>query len=330
MPAKSKKQQRFFGLVKAIQEGKAHGSGKAEEVASNMSEESVGHFASTSQKGLPEKSAIDASLLATIAAMSALGGIGVGAFTGGAKEVRDATSIGETRRNKYRRRDAIPLSRRLNKEEPKADPSKMLPDNKGTESDLSEEEADDVVNDDATKQSGFGDWLSETVGELTDENVLKPALAGAALPIATLAPGVITYMLTKRFLDRGRASRMDEEVAKAKREFEQALNEPGSKLACELTEFATKCAEVNALAPAEDVSDEGLGMLGNASYYALGVPAGIGALIGWKMMQDRMGNDPERRKLKELNALLRRETTSKVIEGGLDLEDEDGNVKFKL
>lgn len=330
MPAKSKKQQRFFGLVKAIQEGKAHGSGKAEEVASNMSEESVGHFASTSQKGLPEKSAIDGSLLATIAAMSALGGLGVGAFTGGAKEVRDATSIGESRRSKYRRRAAIPLSRRLNEEAPPADPSKMLPDDEGTKSDLSKEETDDVVNEDATKQSGFGDWLSETLGGLADENVLKPALAGAALPIAAVAPGAVTYMLTKRLLDRGRAKRMEEEVARAKREFEQALNEPESKLACDLAELATKYANVNALAPAEDAPADGLGLLGGTSYYALGIPAGLGALIGWKMMQDRMGNDPERRKLKELNALLRRETAGKVIEGGLDLEEEDGRVKFKL
>lgn len=58
MPAKSKSQQRFFGIVHAIQKGdlppsKAHG--KARETAMKMDPEDVGHFAETKHKGLPKK-----------------------------------------------------------------------------------------------------------------------------------------------------------------------------------------------------------------------------------------------------------------------------------
>ena len=53
--AVSKAQQRFFGLVNAIKEKKAHGSAKAEKAAKEMSTKEVKKFAKTKQKGLPEK-----------------------------------------------------------------------------------------------------------------------------------------------------------------------------------------------------------------------------------------------------------------------------------
>lgn len=51
----SKAQRRFFGLVRGIQKGKAHGSAKAEKAAETMSAKSVRDYAKTSEKGLPEK-----------------------------------------------------------------------------------------------------------------------------------------------------------------------------------------------------------------------------------------------------------------------------------
>jgi hypothetical protein len=53
--AKSKSQHRFFGLVRAIQKGKAEGSEKAEKAAKEMSVKSVRDYAKTKEKGLPEK-----------------------------------------------------------------------------------------------------------------------------------------------------------------------------------------------------------------------------------------------------------------------------------
>ena len=55
MPAKSKAQQRFFGVVKGIQKGSGKGSGKAKKAAKDMDPKDVDDFASTKHKGKPEK-----------------------------------------------------------------------------------------------------------------------------------------------------------------------------------------------------------------------------------------------------------------------------------
>jgi len=55
MPAKSKSQQRFFGVVKGIQKGTGKGTGKAKKAAKDMSASDVDDFASTKHKGLPNK-----------------------------------------------------------------------------------------------------------------------------------------------------------------------------------------------------------------------------------------------------------------------------------
>jgi len=53
--AVSKQQQKFFGLVRAIQKGKASGSPEAEKAARDISKKDVKDFASTKHKGLPKK-----------------------------------------------------------------------------------------------------------------------------------------------------------------------------------------------------------------------------------------------------------------------------------
>ena len=55
MPAKSKAQQRFFGVVKSIQKGTGKGTGKAKKAAKDMTKKDVDDFASTKHKGLPNK-----------------------------------------------------------------------------------------------------------------------------------------------------------------------------------------------------------------------------------------------------------------------------------
>jgi len=55
MPAKSKQQQRFFGVVKAIQQGEIPKSGEAGDVAGDMSKKEVDKYAGTKHKGLPKK-----------------------------------------------------------------------------------------------------------------------------------------------------------------------------------------------------------------------------------------------------------------------------------
>ena len=55
MPASSKSQQRFFGVVKAMQKGDIPKKGKAGKIAKSMSKDDVDDFASTKHKGLPKK-----------------------------------------------------------------------------------------------------------------------------------------------------------------------------------------------------------------------------------------------------------------------------------
>ena len=58
MPAKSKSQQRLFGMVHAYQKGKLKNAPKSvRRIAKHISEEDAKHFAETRHKGLPEKKA---------------------------------------------------------------------------------------------------------------------------------------------------------------------------------------------------------------------------------------------------------------------------------
>ena len=55
MPAVSKKQQRFFGMVRAAQKGEGAASPEVAKVADEISDKDAKKFAKTKHKGLPEK-----------------------------------------------------------------------------------------------------------------------------------------------------------------------------------------------------------------------------------------------------------------------------------
>ena len=55
MPAKSKQQQKFFGVVRAMQKGDIPKKGEAGDVADDMKKTDVEKIASTKHKGLPKK-----------------------------------------------------------------------------------------------------------------------------------------------------------------------------------------------------------------------------------------------------------------------------------
>jgi hypothetical protein len=55
MPAKSKKQQQFFGIVRGMQKGETPPSGEAGQVAQTMDTDDVEKYAKTKHKGLPNK-----------------------------------------------------------------------------------------------------------------------------------------------------------------------------------------------------------------------------------------------------------------------------------
>ena len=55
MPSVSKQQQKFFGVVKSMQQGDTPKKGKAGKAAKSMTKKDVDDFASTKHKGLPKK-----------------------------------------------------------------------------------------------------------------------------------------------------------------------------------------------------------------------------------------------------------------------------------
>ena len=60
MPAKSKSQQRFFGMVRAAQKGDLKDpSSEVADVADDISVKDAKKFAKTKHKGLPEKKTVD-------------------------------------------------------------------------------------------------------------------------------------------------------------------------------------------------------------------------------------------------------------------------------
>jgi len=59
MPAKSKAQQRFFGMVRAAQKGEGASSPEVAKVADEISDKDAKKFAKTKHKGLPEKKKVE-------------------------------------------------------------------------------------------------------------------------------------------------------------------------------------------------------------------------------------------------------------------------------
>ena len=347
MPAESKKQQRFFGLVKAIQEGKATGSGKAQEAADSMSEQSVRDYAATSHEDLPEskKESMDpntAKLLKTVGASAAVGLGGVGVY-GLLKYLHDNSLLGDSgqaaRVKAMQKRLAIPSGRkakeRIEREETPVDPSNFLPDMGAPAlSELPQDLAEDMRNPD--KQASLEEYLGD------------PFMYGMAAPVAMVAPAMTTFILGKRLIDQHRKKKLNQDVERAKKEFEAALSKTSSSdIQSELDSLyqsvkagadsyvppkAKSFTPAPSDTPAAPMSTEygpGFGPQGLA--YALGLAPGVGALLGWMYMSHKMKDDPERRKLKEMNTLLKRDIASGALSSGLDLEEtEEGKPKFRL
>jgi len=361
MPAQSKKQQRFFGLVKAIQEGKATGSGKAERAAASMSEGSVRDFAKTKHKKLPESKNTmkkeaggtwitdsDKKQLLQYAGISATAGLGVAGMYGLLKLLYDKSNLSKNRLKKYETRVSIPGSKFLKKED-KSDiimsapqnPSEMLSDDDSSQSELSPEIVDQIL--DPVKSSEDG----RTWGE---ENLLNPYIAGALTPIAMILPGVATYHFSKKLIDTHRRSNLDKELKKAKKEFEAVLNKTASDLQKQVDDLATKKAWrfpgssiweairgtgkpeigiIGAPPPPPPASSPGFDFPG--IFYTAGIPVGVGALLGATLMNRKMKNEPERRELKELQKLLQRQIADKAQGSVIDIEkDEEGKTVFDL
>ena len=331
MPAESKKQQRFFGLVKAIQEGKATGSGKAQDAADSMSEKSVRDYASTSHEDLPEKKSMNPNVeqLLNYAAISAAVGAGGAGLYGLAKYLHDQDMVGSGqggRLSKFERRIAIPKSKKLPalleaKQNAPVNPADMTSDAEMEKSDILPEEQEDMKGPD--KAASITEYLG------------NPALFGAATPIAMLAPGLATFVIGSRLIDQRRKAEMEEKIQKAKKEFEDALSKNSSSKLQQDIDALHKSAGKDDWKdiPASEVqpSPYGIGVSPTGLAFLAGLGPGVGATLGWYLMNNKMKDDPERQKLKQLNNLLKRDISSGALSSGLDIEeDEEGKPKFKL
>jgi len=356
MPAQSKKQQRFFGLVKAIQEGKATGSGKAEEAASSMSEESVRDYAKTKHKKLPEsKSAMekkanpettwisdsDKKKLLQYAAISAGTGLGATGVYGLLKLLHDKTNLSKNRLKRYETRVSIPGSKKLKKED-KSDIVMSAPQN----------ESEMLSDDDSSLSPEIMDQILDPVKSSEDNRTLgekflfNPYVAGALTPIAMVLPGVATYHFGKNLIDKYRKSKLNKELEKAKKEFEAVLNKTSSDLQEQVDNLATEPAfygkegglwhslfggseEIQSPDTPIAASGPGLGVRGLS--YIAGLPVGVGVLMGAALMNKKMKNEPEKREFKELQKLLQRQIAEKAQGSVIDIErDEEGKTVFDL
>lgn len=375
MPSTSKKQQRFFGLVKAIQEGKATGSGKAEAAAESMSNKDVTDFASTEHKGLPEKKSEagprtraehlkDLALLSTGIGLAGAGGYGL------TKLVYDNFIRPSTVAKLERQMMAVKGRKNPALSAEGEDEPLMLPDDSAAESALTSEE---LVGEDLEDKSK----TAEERPALTPEEVLQasnnplnnPFVYGAALPLAAAVPGIAAFVLSKKLIDKARSAKLDSEVQQAKQEFEEVLQKSGSVLQNRvdaLCKQAATDAELRAaidryrkgeslnpaptaaeqaaginlrpgLSPVSDGSFIGdtLGSWGSAftnseigSKYLtyLGLPLGVGAIAGYMYINNRMKKNPELRKRKELQSLLKRDLSAQTGEQSITIkEDPEGN-----
>ena len=95
MPALSKKQQRFFGIVRAIQKGEqSPTTPETAKAAEDMKKTDVKKFASTKHKGLPEKKVTTEELLKLNRKIS---------FPEMQKRIRDAKERAREKKREYDR-----------------------------------------------------------------------------------------------------------------------------------------------------------------------------------------------------------------------------------
>ena len=421
MPSTSKKQQRFFGLVKSIQDGRTQGTGQAQQAANSMSQKDVNDFASTKHDNLPEikeertsntptdpslwdkaknkatsqfdgvfsagannwaakwyrdrggdwkteavkaeeqtmnKKALgptdaDKSQLLNYSLISALVGLGGAGAYGLVKGIHDNTALSSNRLRKYENRLKLPKSKKQDKYLPESPvlslpdqsaPSEMLSDADMNQSDLP---ADTKYN--LSDISGYGKssgiLKDRGIGSVTPEGeytqytnepgFFNSMITGALMPAAMIAPAAATYLLGKNLIDRYRKHQFNKELEKAKDEFEGILSKSSSSSLQKDVDslFFSKTAGgpetvewKDSGRPSSDnlLSTPGFGLM-------LGLPVGVGGLLGWALMNQKMKSDPQQRKLKELNNLLKRDISLDSLSAGIDLdESSQGKPTFKL
>jgi len=351
MPAKTKKQQRFFQLVRAIQEGKAEGSAKAREVAESMDPESVGHYTK-----LEKASSQNAEQLLRYAGLSALLGVAGAGTYGLSRYIHD----------KYMLPDEIEQIRK------EMNAAKGVKKDVGSSANnpemLSDESSDPSSISEEDKQLMAGKEAAFSFSDLWDTKELGNSAAyGLLTPLALFAPALLSYHFTKKYIDRNRNKRISDEVEEAKTEFEQVLSEKSSSLQQEIDSLLpmmksagifsapswtpdfldwtnrgpTAEQEVNLPiigGPARQTNPDGstevahrpgadpMGLL-----WIGGATAGLAGLGGYLLLKKKLEDDAELKKVKALKGLLKKDLAEAALQSGVQVsEDPSGNKRIDI
>lgn len=283
----------------------------------------------------------DIKQLTQYAAISAAVGAGGAGIYGLIKSIHDNSALAKNRLKKYETRVGTPGSKKPKPPEAASEAALELESTPTTE--------DELIPAEKTA-SPPPTW--------TQENLINPLQAGAVTPIAMLAPGVVAYLIGKSLIDKNRKSKFKGEVNKAREEFEAVLGKTSSDLQVAVDQlYLSKEAGLGSAlstvgdylvpdniadffaggrnrsgisAPLEQPASE-LGWSPRGVAFGAGLPIGIGGLLGWTLMNSKMKSLPEKRKLKELQTLLKREIAADSLSAGIDLsEGEDGKAKYNL
>lgn len=322
MPSKTKKQQKFFKWIKAVQEGKAKGQGKIKELADSMSKKDVKDFAdyleeSNSDMDMEKTSDQNLNKLLVYAGLSSLVGSGVAGMYGLSKYYADNFT----------------RPKKINKIQ--EDISKAVGEGHTDEEEVLVDENPDMYVVDQDAEDKISSMHKAATGELTAQALMY----GAATPIAMIAPALLAYHFTKKFIDRNRNKNLAKELEDAKQEFESILSvEKQSALQQEvdaLFEFSKKAEiEQNIIEPSigmqpgtYDASgkpinvEHGFSLNGPGLVFAGGALAGLGGLGAYMLLSKKFKKNVETEKVKALERILKKNLTAEALENALTIKE---------
>lgn len=334
MPSKSKKQQNFFKWIKAVQEGKTKGEGKIKELANSMSKKDVKDFADYLEEDSGtkmNKQALSQNMkeLIQYAAISSLVGSSLAGMYGLSRYYSDS---------KNNPKKIEKLKNQMNKAKNINAFSKQPEEEALTETVENSDQQPDITLVDAFEEEKLSSFRKSSAAELGS------ILYGAATPVAMIAPALLAYHFTKKYIDRARNKNLSSELEKAKKEFENIVSEKQSALQQQVDNlyFAYKQAGTIQIEP-EDTLTRPKGVYGSDGTpldihhgFSLSLPGilfGGGALAGltgigaYMLLKNRLKKDPEVEKAKALEKILQKNLSADALQSGITVSETSEGKK---
>lgn len=370
MPSSSEKQRRFFQLVKAIQEGKkVRASGHAKAVAKTMKKKDVRDFAAAvepkseaenqeseiNMNTSTNKSAtnIDGSWLAQAAALSGLTGMGLAGLYGLSKYMGDKYALPEQISKAKNQMDQA--TNVYNDEDAEIEQQVIESVDESTDSAPLLEEANNDDYNSVINPEFENRLLKQSSGDVIpywpNSPIEYESLAkGLAVPLAVLAPALVTYHFTKKFIDHKRNKSLSNQVRAAKQEFEEILSKKSSELQTKVDNLYTSTKEAGGT-PTR-FSPGGFGLREGTYDGETGKPINVnmgpggdnlggiflagsllstGALASYLLLRNKLKSDEDTKKVKALRNILRKDLAASALESGIKIKEEpDGNKSIAI